>query len=64
MDKQGIANDLTTKFCQYQYRLDRPMPSPMESSETYRVAYLSDPVFKAKVDSLVAAIMHTLDSYT
>ena len=61
IDKRAIADELTAKFSQYQYRLDKPMPSTTESSETYRMAYLSDMMFRAKVDSLVAAIMHTLD---
>lgn len=63
IDKNSLHHELTVKFTQYQYRLDKPMPTTNESSETYQLAYLTDPVFRAKVDSLVAAIMITLDRY-
>ena len=64
IDKRAIADDLTATFIEYQYRLDHPMPSTTETYTTYVLAYRSDPVFHAKVDSMVAAIMHTLDKYT
>ncbi len=63
LDRRAIQEDLIVKFSQYQYRIYNPMPSATESSETYRIAYMSDPIFRAKVLSLVAAVMHTLDTH-
>ena len=63
LDRRAIQEDLIVKFSQYQYRLDMPMPKATESSETYRLAYMSDPVFRAKVRQIVAAVMHTIDEH-
>ena len=33
VDKREISKDLTEAFVDYQYRLDHPMPAPMETKE-------------------------------
>ena len=61
--KRDIADELTKKFSQYQYRLEKPMPEVTESSETYRLAYLTDNQFHSKVDSMVAGVMAVIDNH-
>lgn len=63
IDKNALHQDLITKFAQYQYRLDNPMPSTTETMETIQLVYLSDPMFRAKVDSLAAAVMVIIDHH-
>jgi hypothetical protein len=57
MDRERLRRELLDRFVEYQYRLDSPMPAPSETQETYVLAYLSDGIFRRKVDSLVAGVM-------
>lgn len=57
MDRERLRRELLDRFVEYQYRLDSPMPTPSETQETYVLAYLSDVIFRRKVDSLVAGVM-------
>ena len=61
--KKYIADDLIDIFAQYYYRLDNPMPKADETEETYTHAYRNDKLLNAKVQSIVAKIMQTLDKY-
>ena len=63
IDRLALQDDLIRGFCQYQYRLDIPMPSPTESPKTYELAFMTDPIFRAKVKSLVAGTMHIMDKH-
>ena len=63
VDKRAMQDELTEKFINYQYRLDNPMPSTKETPESIRHCYFSNIIFRAKVDSIVAAIMVTLDEH-
>ena len=64
IDKNALADDLTEVFIAYQHRLDCPMPNPTETEEAIYLKYRSDPIFHAKVDSLVAGVMHTIHKHT
>ncbi len=57
MYNDRLRRELVDGFVKYQYRLDNPMPTPGETQETYVLAYLSDRIFRRKVDSLVAGVM-------
>ena len=62
-NKQNLYDDLLKQFMVYQHRLDCPMPTEMETPETIRMKYVSDPIFHAKVQSLVCAIMRIVDKH-
>lgn len=63
IDKQTLADDLTNLFINYQHRLDRPMPSATETEATKILKYLNDPLFHAKVESLVAGVMQIVSKH-
>jgi len=64
MDKRGLLDELTEAFINYQFRLERPMPSAMETTETRIIEYQSNPIFHNKVDSLVAGVMQIVDKHS
>lgn len=61
--KKDISKELTSTFIDYQYRMDLPIPTPYETYHDRLLKYQSDPIFRAKVDSLVAGIMHIVGKY-
>ena len=61
LDKQLFSDELTDMFIGYQWRLDKPMPSPEDTKEAMILKYHSDPMFRSKVQQLVAGVMLTLD---
>lgn len=64
IDKRALAEDLTDAFIEYQHRLDFPMPSPTETKEAVILKYRNDPMFHAKVNSLVAGVMRIVSKHT
>ena len=63
IDKKALADDLTEAFINYQHRLDCPMPSATETKAAIILKYRSDPLFHAKVDSLVAGVMQIVSKH-
>jgi hypothetical protein len=63
MDNNALYNDLTEAFIVYQYRLDNPMPAPNETMEVMILKYRSDPIFNAKVKSMVSGVMHIVSKH-
>lgn len=61
--KKDIAEELTSTFIDYQYRMDLPIPAPYETFDDRLLKYRADPIFHAKVDSLVAGVMHIVGKY-
>lgn len=57
IDMNAISDDLTKAFIGYQHRLDCPMPTPHETEEMIILKYRTDPIFHAKVKSLVSGVM-------
>jgi len=55
-DLRDLQDKLTIAFVNYQWRLDNPMPLVNENEETRIAAYMSDPIFHAKVMALTASI--------
>ena len=71
IDKMAIRDDLVKAFISYQTRLDNPMPpipranvTATEAMQAELSPYQYDPVFRRKVDSLVAGVMHIIDKHT
>lgn len=64
IDKRALADDLTDAFVNYQHRLDCPMPSATETKESIILKYRSNPIFRAKVDSLVAGVLQIVSKHT
>ena len=60
-DRRKLADDLTDGFIAYQYRLDYPTPSFTETKETQIARYRTDPIFHAKVNSLVSGVLSIID---
>lgn len=63
LDKRKLHDELTEAFINYQHRLDCPFPSATESPEAIRLKYMSDPIFHARVASLVSGVMCILDRH-
>lgn len=61
--RENLKNDLTKGFIQYQWRLDNPFPSPTEHMANLRDKYLTDPMFKTKVDNLVVGVMRIIEEH-
>lgn len=57
IDKRKLSHELTEAFIGYQHRLDCPFPSATDSHAVIVARYNGDPIFRAKVDSLVAGVM-------
>ena len=64
IDKRALHDELTEAFIGYQHRLDQPFPSATESPEAIRLKYMNDPIFHAKVASLVSGVMHIVSKHT
>jgi hypothetical protein len=62
-DIQRLHDSLTDKFIWYQYRLDCPMPSPDETQAMMQAKYLTDPIFHARVATLVAGVINTVQQW-
>ena len=63
MNMNNLEDDLKDIFIGYQHRLDQPMPLPDETKEKIRLKYQTDYIFRAKVKSLVAGVMHTVSKH-
>jgi hypothetical protein len=61
MNRNKLADDLTDAFIQYQYRLDRPFPSPDDTQENINRKYRVDNMFRYKVQDLVGGVMRIID---
>ena len=57
MNKLTLCDELTNAFIHYQHRLDCPFPSATETTESIIQKYRNDPLFHAKVMSLVSGVM-------
>lgn len=57
IDMRRLDYELTEAFIGYQHRLDNPFPSSTETEAAVRAKYMNDPVFHAKVRSLVVGVM-------
>jgi len=57
-DYSELQNKLIDAFIAYQWRLDHPFPQFNENKDTLDQHYLCNPIFKAKVDMLVAGTTH------
>ncbi len=60
VDKRHLSDDLTKSFIEYQHRLDHPMPHPNETFNVMELRYHNDPMFRARVMSLVGGVMHMI----
>ena len=58
-----IADELTDKFINYQYRLENPFPSPTETPAAMLLKYRNDLIFHHKVQAMVAGVMSTVTKY-
>lgn len=63
IDKRALANDLTDAFIDYQHRLDLPMQSTTETKAAIILKYQHDPIFRARVDSLVSGVMSIVSKH-
>lgn len=63
IDKKALSDDLTKAFIGYQHRLDCPMPIPHETEEMLILKYRTDPIFHAKVESLVSGVMRIVGEH-
>ena len=63
MDKQALREELTDAFIVYQYRLDQPFPSATETREAMILKYRNDPLFHAKVTSMVSGVMYIVSKH-
>jgi len=61
--KRRLADELTDLFINYQFRLENPMPNPNETNVYIIEKYRTDHMFHARVDSLVAGVMHIAAPY-
>ena len=59
-DWTALHDELTDRFIDYQYRLDHPMPSMTETIAVRRAQYMNDPVFRARVASLVTGVIEVV----
>ena len=64
MNKQALHDELTDAFIHYQHRLDCPFPSATETTESLIQKYRTNPIFRAKVVSLVSGVMCIVDKHT
>jgi hypothetical protein len=62
-DYNLLAEKLTDAFVQYQWRLENPMPIPYKTPDEINMHYLTDSMFHAKVDSLVAGVLHIVQEF-
>jgi hypothetical protein len=56
-DLTRLHDKLTDAFIEYQHRLDLPMPFPTVTPEVMQHKYLNDPIFHARVATLVAGVI-------
>ncbi|MBS7349215.1 MAG: hypothetical protein KIG95_03485 [Comamonas sp.] len=63
IDKKALSDALTKAFIGYQHRLDCPMPIPHETEEMTILKYRTDPIFHAKVKSLVSGVMQIVGEH-
>lgn len=63
MDKQALHDELTEAFIFYQQRLDCPFPGPDDTKDMIILKYRTDPIFGAKVRSIVAGVMHIVSKH-
>ena len=64
LDKRALHDELTEAFIVYQHRLEQPFPSATETKEAMIQKYMSDPLFHAKVASLVSGVMQIVSKHT
>lgn len=57
IDKNRLHDKLTDAFMNYQHRLDIPFPLATETYDIILAKYRNDPLFNAKVQSMVAGVM-------
>jgi len=57
IDKVILHDKLTDAFIKYQHRLDTPFPLATETYEIILLKYHSDPIFNARVKSMVSGVM-------
>lgn len=67
IDLRKLNDDLIEAFASYQFNQDHPMPTdPIHRDVSSRPAWLpkyqSDPIFRAKVQSLTAGVMAIVES--
>jgi len=62
LDYRTLQERLTLKFIEYQWRLDTPMPTVYESEAMKVAKYHTNPIFHARVDTLVAGILHIVQN--
>lgn len=63
IDRKALHSDLIELFIGYQQRLDEPMPSPSESQDMIMIKYHTDPIFRSKILSLAANVMHVVNKH-
>lgn len=63
IDKKALSDALTVAFIGYQHRLDCPMPIPHETEEMIILKYRTDPLFHAKVESMVSGVMRIVGEH-
>ena len=57
LDKRQLRDELTEAFIMYQHGLDLPFPSITETKAAVILKYQNDPIFHARVESLVSGVM-------
>ena len=63
LDKQALYDDLTDAFIHYQYGLEHPMATPLETREVRVQLYRTNSMFNARVQSLVGGVIHIIDKH-
>jgi hypothetical protein len=56
-DEEGLYEDLTKVFIEYQHRLENPMPTSVADFVGGAERYQRDGMFHAKVKNLVAGVI-------
>ena len=64
IDKRALHDELTEAFIVYQHRLDQPFPSATDTKEAMIQKYMNDPIFHARVASLVSGVMQIVGKHT
>ncbi len=58
-----LHDKLTEVFINYQWRLENPMPSVNETDAVRIAKYHTDPIFHAKVATIVAGVSHIVTNW-
>lgn len=63
LNKRALYDELVDAFIVYQHRLEHPFPTASETKEDIIQRYMNDPLFHARVSSLVSGVMCIIDKH-